>query len=543
MPIDFIIDDITEFERPGSPPKPPRPPRPPGPRRGRPPKEPEPSRGEAVWRWIQKYCQVPEGARVGEKLELAPWQKNFIEEIYNNPNKTRRAILSLGRKNGKSSLTAAILLVHVCGVEAKRNSQIYSAAQSRDQAALIFNLAAKMVRLNPLLRDAVLIHESSKSLSCPHLGTRYRALAAEATTAYGLSPALVIHDELGLVRGPRSELYEALETATGAHSEPLSIIISTQSPTDQDLLSILIDDALAGHDPSVVCKLYSAPLEDDPFEIETIIKANPALGNFLSTKEVMAQAQDAKRMPARESEFRNLILNQRVEVENPFCAPDVWNDCGGEVLPLEDLEVYGGLDLSEVQDLTALVLIGKAHGKWMVNPTFWLPEEGLVEKSSVDRVPYDVWVKEGYLETTPGRTVAYEHVAHFLRAIFNRYNIRKLAFDRWNMRHLVPWLEKAGFSEQFIKDRFVEFGQGYASMSPALRELSQILLDRNLRHGNHPVLKACVMNTVLVKDDAGNKKPSKRKSTGRIDGLVALAMAVGCAPLQGPKIDPEALIG
>jgi phage terminase large subunit-like protein len=476
-------------------------------------------------------------------LELTPWQKTFIEEIYNNPNQTRRAILSMGRKNGKTSLSSSILLVHLCGPEAKRNSQIYSAAQSRDQAALIFGLAAKMVRLNSALRETVLIHESSKSLSCSYLGTRYRALAAEATTAYGLSPALVIHDELGLVRGPRSELYEALETATGAHSEPLSIIISTQAPTDQDLLSILIDDALAGHDPSVVCKLYTAPLEDDPFEPETIVKANPALGDFLSTKEVLAQAQDAKRMPARESEFRNLILNQRVEVENPFCAPDVWNDCGGEVLPLEELEIYGGLDLSEVQDLTALVLIGKAHGKWMVHPTFWLPDEGLVEKASVDRVPYDVWKKEGYLETTPGRTVAYEHVAHFLRAIFNRYNVKKLAFDRWNMRHLTPWLEKAGFSEQFIKDRFVEFGQGYASMSPALRELSQILLDRNLRHGNHPVLKACVMNTVIVKDDAGNRKPSKRKSTGRIDGLVALAMAVGVAPLQGPKIDVNALIG
>jgi phage terminase large subunit-like protein len=543
MPIDFIIDGDVLERPPARPPRPPRKPPDPPKRRGRPPKDPAGSRGEAVWRWIQKYCVVPEGAKVGQKLELTSWQKTFIEEIYNNPNQTRRAILSMGRKNGKTSLSSSILLVHLCGVEAKKNSQIYSAAQSRDQAALIFGLAAKMVRLNPVLRETVLIHESSKSLSCPHLGTRYRALAAEATTAYGLSPALVIHDELGLVRGPRSELYEALETATGAHAEPLSIIISTQAPTDQDLLSILIDDAMAGNDPSVVCKLYTAPLEDDPFEYETIFKANPALGNFLSTKEVLAQAQDAKRMPARQAEFENLILNRRVEVENPFCAPDVWNDCGGEALPIEGLEVYGGLDLSEVQDLTALVLIGKAHGKWMVHPTFWLPEEGLVEKASVDRVPYDLWVKENYLQTTPGRTVAYEHVAHFLRDIFNRYNVRKLAFDRWNMRHLTPWLEKAGFSEQFIKDRFVEFGQGYASMSPALRELSQILLDRNLRHGHHPVLKACVMNTVIVKDDAGNRKPSKRKSTGRIDGLVALAMAVGVAPLQPPKIDVEALIG
>ena len=541
MPLDFIIDeDVLERPPAGKPPKPPGPPK----RRGRPRKEESKgTRGEQVIAWIQKYCNVPEGSKVGQRLELAPWQKTFITEIYDNPHTTRRAILSMGRKNGKTTLSSSILLVHLCGPEARKNCQIFSAAQSRDQAALIFSLAAKMVRLHPILREVVLIHESTKSLSCPSLGTRYRALAAEATTAYGLSPALVIHDELGLVRGPRSELYEALETASGAHTDPLSIIISTQAPTDQDLLSILIDDALAGHDPSVICDLHTAPIEDDPFTLETVMKANPGLGNFLSEKEVMAQAQDAKRMPARENEFRNLILNQRVEIENPFCQPEVWNDCGGEVLPLEEgAQVYAGLDLSEVQDLTALVMISKMHGKWQVYPTFWLPQEGLTEKASVDRVPYDLWAREGYLETTPGRTVSYEYVAQHLRTLFNRYRL-KVAFDRWNMRHLIPWLIKAGFSEQFIKDNFVEFGQGYASMSPALRELSQILLDRNLRHGNHPVLRACVMNTVIVKDDAGNKKPSKRKSTGRIDGLVALAMAVGVAPLQGPKIDVEALIG
>jgi len=496
-----------------------------------------------VCNWIEKYCFTPEGAKVGQKLELLPWQRNFITAIYNNPAVTRRAILSVARKNGKTSLTAAILLVHLCGPTAKKNSQIYSAAQSRDQAALVFNLAAKMVRMHPVLRQVVLIHESTKSLSCPDLGTRYRALSAEATTAYGLSPALVVHDELGLVRGPRSELYEALETATGAQAEPLSIIISTQAPTDADLLSILIDDALAGHDPGVVCKLYTAPVELDPFDPDVIALANPSLGEFLSVKEVLAQAADAKRMPARTSEFRNLILNQRVEVANPFCAPDVWNACREDVRQLAGVDVYAGLDLSEVQDLTALVLIGNVDGKWQVHPTFWLPAEGLEQKAQVDRIPYDLWVEQGHLQTTPGRTVAYEYVAHHLRELFNRYRIKKLAFDRWNMRHLIPWLNQAGFTEAFIKEHFVEFGQGYQSMSPALRELSQILLDGALCHGDHPVLKSCVMNTVILRDDAGNKKPSKRKSTGRIDGLVALAMAVGVAPLRPPKIDIEALIG
>jgi len=423
------------------------------------------------------------------------------------------------------------------------NSQLYSAAQSRDQAAIIFSLAAKMVRMNPALSHAVTIQETAKSLICAELGTRYRALSADATTAYGLSPALVIHDELGQVRGPRSALYEALETATGAQENPLSIIISTQAPTNADLLSVLIDDALAGHDPHTVVKLYTAPPELNPFDEATIRLANPAFGTFLNAREVLAMAQDAKRMPAREAEYRNLILNQRVEVSTPFISPAVWKACSGPVGSLEGIPVYGGLDLSAVSDLTALVLIGWRAGKWHVQPTFWLPSEGLAEKAAAEHIPYDLWHAEGHLQLTPGKTVSYEFVAHYLRRMFQRYNVQKLAFDRWNFRHLLPWLLRAGFTEQMVKERFVEFGQGVVSMSPALRDLEQVLLDGALAHGGHPVLSMCVSHTVIVQDDAGNRKPSKRKSTARIDGLVALTMAIGVAPLQVKPIDIEALIG
>jgi phage terminase large subunit-like protein len=494
--------------------------------------------------FIEQVCFVPEGRFVGKKLELFAWQKTEICRIYDNPHGSRRAILSMGRKNAKTTLAACLLLAHLCGPPArnKPNSQLYSAAQSRDQAAIIFSLAAKMVRMNPELLQAVTIQETAKSLICPELGTRYRALSADATTAYGLSPALVIHDELGQVRGPRSPLYEALETATGAQESPLSIIISTQAPSDVDLLSVLIDDAQAGHDPHTVVKLYTAPTELDPFDEQTIRLANPAFGTFLNAREVLAMAQDAKRMPAREAEYRNLILNQRVEVSNPFIAPAVWKACGGPVGLLEAIPLYGGLDLSEAADLTALVLIGKRDGKWRVQPTFWLPSEGLSEKSVADRVPYDMWARQGYLETTPGRSISYEFVAFYLRDIFQRYDIRKLAFDRWNFKHLLPWLLKAGISEQFVKDHFVEFGQGMQSMSPALRDLEQVLLEGEVAHGNHPVLTMCIANTVIAVDDAGNRKPSKRKSTGRIDGMIALTMAVGVAPLLTKQIDISTLI-
>jgi len=427
-----------------------------------------------------------------------------------------------------------LLLAHLCGPPAqnKPNSQLFSAAQSRDQAAIIFNLAAKMVRLNPALARIVTIQETAKNLICVELGTRYRALSADASTAYGLSPSFIVHDELGQVRGPRSPLYEALETATGAQENPLSIIISTQAPTDADLLSVLIDDALAGHDPRTVVKVYSAPTDLPPFDEATIRLANPAFGTFLNAQEVLSMANAAARMPAREAEYRNLILNQRVEASNAFIAPAVWKTCGEAAGPLSGLTVYGGLDLSEVADLTALVLIGWRNNKWHVHPTFWLPAEGLVERSVTDRVPYDLWRDRGFLQTTPGKTVSYEFVADHLRGLFRRYNIAKIGFDRWNMRHFQPWLLKVGFSEQFVKDHFVEFGQGVASMSPALRDLEQVILEGQLAHGDHPVLNMCANNTVVALDDAGNRKPSKKRSVGRIDGIVALAMAIGVAPLR-----------
>jgi phage terminase large subunit-like protein len=495
--------------------------------------------------FIETVCNVPEGRFVGQPLRLLPFQKEIIREIYDNPAGTRRAIISMPRKNAKSALAACLLLNHLCGPSARHtpNAQLYSAAQSRDQAALIFNLACKMIRMSPILTGAITIRETIKELACTGLGTKYRAISADATMAYGLSPSFIVFDELGQVRGPRSQLFEALETATGAQANPLSVIISTQAPTNTDLLSLLVDDALRGIDPRVVVRLYTAPSNLDPFDIATIRMANPALGHFLNEVEVMSMARDAHRMPARENEFRNLILNQRVETVTPFISAAVWKNCNASPAPLDGLTVYAGLDLSEVADLTALVLIGFRGGKWHVHPTFWLPEEGIVERSRTDRTEYDRWAREGYIETTPGRTVSYEFVAHRLREIFDQHRIERLSFDRWNMKHLRPWLLKAGFSEVRIDQHFVEFGQGHQSMSPAMRDFEQAVLSGAVAHGDHPVLSMCINNTVVALGEGGSKKPSKRRSTGRIDGAVALCMAFGVAPMQNTKvIDVETLI-
>lgn len=493
------------------------------------------SRGARNCAWIEQHCRIPEGKFVGRRVVLSKFQRDVIGGIYDTP--TRRAIISFGRKNAKTTLAAFLLLLHLAGPEARSNSQLFSAAQSRDQASILFSLAAKIVRMSPDLSQYVGIRDTAKQLHCAELGTLYRALSAEAATAYGLSPVFTVHDELGQVKGPRSELYEALETASAAQEAPLSIVISTQAPTDADLLSVLIDDAKTGADPMQKVWLYTASMDMDPFGEDAIRAANPAFDDFMNRAEVLKTAADAKRMPSQEAGYRNLILNQRVEARSPFISHGVWASNGAPPKEWEGRKVYGGLDLSSVADLTALVLVAPDNGQFDVQPFFWLPGDGLSEKSRKDRVPYDIWQRDGSLLTTPGASIEYEFVAEFLRSVFDRCDVVQIAFDRYNMRFLKPWLEKVGFQDHEMS-KFLEFGQGYISMSPALRETESLLLGKKLRHGNQPVLTMCAANAVATSDPAGNRKLDKSKATGRIDGMVALAMAIGAMP-QEIEAEPE----
>lgn len=496
-------------------------------------KRPNLARSERNARWIERYCVVPEGKLTGKPVKLSAEQRHWLHLIYDSP--TRLFILSMGRKNAKTAFCAFLLLLHLCGPEALPNSQLYSAAQSKEQAAVLFELAAKMVRLSIDLAAVVTIRDTIKELICGELGAVYKALSAEASTSFGKSPVFLVHDELGQVKGPRSLLYEALETACAAQENPLSLVISTQAPTDADLLSMLIDDALTGADPRNKCVLYSAPKRtaDDKewpkgwhYTDEAIRLANPHFDVFMNQEEVRRQASDAQRMPSKDASYRNLILNQRVEARNPFVGPAVWAQNSGMPALMDEQGLYGGLDLSSVADLTALVFTSTGGDVW---PTFWLPEDGLAEKSRVDKVPYDLWAQQGYLETTPGAAIQYEFIAQHLRMVFDRYNVMAIAFDRHAMKHLKPWLEKAGFTDEEL-ERFIDFGQGFVSMGPAVRELEARLLGKKLKHGNHPVLEMCAKNAVTVKDAADNRKFVKDKATGRIDGIVALAMSVGVMP-------------
>lgn len=493
------------------------------------PAKPILSRADRNVAWLERHIRIPEGKFVGQPLKMAEFMREDFRAIYDNPEGTRRAIISRGRKNAKTTESAMILLLHLVGPEAKPNAQLYSAAQSRDQAAILFGLAAKMVRLSPDLSAHVGIRDTAKQLYCEELGTLYRALSADATTAYGLSPILTIHDELGQVRGPRSSLYDALETATAAQEQPLTIIISTQAPNDDDLLSVLIDDAVKGSDPRTVLRFNTAGPDLDPFSEDAIKAANPAFGVFMNPVEVLAMAEDARRMPSRQAEFENLILNRRVEANDPYVSPSIWAACSGAVSDdWRSALVYAGLDLSASSDLTAFVRVAWVGGDLHVRPTFWLPGEGLADKARLDRVPYDLWRDQGHITATPGRTVDYDWVAPVVLGAMRREGIKQIAFDRWNMRFLRPALDRAGATEDEMA-RFVEFGQGFQSMSPALRALDGVLLNGTLRHGGHPVLTMCAANSVVKSDPAGNRKLVKFAANRRIDGMIALAMAVATA--------------
>lgn len=495
--------------------------------------------GERVIGFIEKYCLVPEGKDVGKPIKLADFQKKFILDVYDNPEGTNTAYLSIARKNGKTALIAGLVLAHVVGPMAQLNSQIVSGAMSRDQAGIVFNLAVKMVRLSPKLSELVHIIPSQKKLIGKTRNVEYRALAAEGKTAHGLSPVLAILDEIGQIVGPQDAFIDAITTAQGAHESPLLIAISTQAATDSDLFSVWIDDAQRSEDPHIVCHVYEADKEMDIQSDEAWRAANPALGLFRSEADIKKQAERAARMPTAENTFRNLCLNQRVSTVSPFVSLDVWKSCGDIAEEFGTMPVYCGLDLSSRTDLTALVLVGiDDEGFKHIRPLFWVPEIGLIDRSKRDRAPYDAWARDGQLLTTPGSTVDYGWVVEEMASILSPLNVQLVAFDRWRMDVFKKEMDVRG-----IDFPMSPFGQGYKDMSPALDVLEGDLLNGRIRHGMHPILTMCAANAVVSQDPAGNRKLDKNKASGRIDGMVALAMAVGAAAsMEVDMIDLDAFL-
>lgn len=499
------------------------------------------TRGEKVVSFIERFCLIPEGQHVGKPIVLEQFQKDFLLDVYDGElrrsRKTRRAILSIARKNGKSALIAAIILVHLVGPEAKANSQIVSGALSREQAALVFDLACKMIRLSPELEKIIRIIPSGKKLVGLPMNVEYKALAAEGKTAHGLSPIVAILDETGQVKGGQDDFVDAVITSQGAHKSPLLLVISTQAASDNDLLSLWIDDA--SKDDATVCHLYAADKEADIMDKAAWEAANPALDKFRSLDDMRQMAEQASRMPSFENSFRNLFLNQRVSVHSSFISKGAWLACDGEQIPLDECEeIYGGLDLSGKTDLTSFVLYGRKDDIWSCYAYFWTPEKGLFDRAKRDRAPYDVWAGMGLIRAVQGASIDYETVAVDIVDICQGLDVIAIAYDRWRIDVLKKEFERLG-----VELPLKEWGQGFKDMAPAVDALEQVILNEKLRHGGNPVLTMCMNNATVVRSPANDRKLDKSKSTTRIDGAVALAMAAGIAErMHEPFLDIDDII-
>ncbi len=358
--------------------------------------------------------KIPEGAKVGQPMRLEPFQKQFIRDIYDNPHGTRKGYLTIARKNGKSALIACILLAHIVGPMAKQNSQVVSGARSRDQAALVWKLAQKMIDLCPELQQFCHVIPSQKVILGLPMNVEFKALSADGAKNMGISPVLAILDEVGQVQGPTDYFTDSITSSQGAHEDPLLLAISTQAPSDGDMWSIWIDDAIRSDDPHTVCHVYKADDDCDLMDKEQWKKANPALGRFLSAKFLEGEMKRAERLPSETAKAMNLYLNMRVSLDELFVSPQIWkeNNKAPDLGVMQAKGVHIGLDLSMRNDLTAAVLAASDDSGDIHLKTYaFSPRGGIEDRSRRDRVPYDQWAREGVIYAPPGDTLNYDMIA------------------------------------------------------------------------------------------------------------------------------------
>lgn len=505
--------------------------------------EPWRKEGIPLWKQVCTFCEMmpcTSGTQAGKPFSLRGWQKELIRGMYKTDRKGRRivrqSVISMPRKNGKTTLIAMLALVHLCGPCAEQRGQLYSAAADKNQAGLIFNEMVALVNAVPWLKTRCNVSIFRKQITDEKTLSVYAALASDARKAHGLNPSFIVCDELAQWRS--RDLYDNLQTGTGARDAPLTVAIGTQAATDDALFSELIDygeSVNAGKikDKSFFCRLFSAPLDADPWDERTWAACNPALRDFRSISEMREYAAQARRIPAKESVFRNLYLNQRVDARQHWISLPDWQACADAVDPatLYGRPCYAGLDLSSTQDLTGLVLYFPEDGGALLSYA-WLPEHGLAEKSQADRVPYDVWAAQGYLLTTQGRAVDKEAVARTLAQIVSDFDVRGIAFDRWRMADLQTILERDGLDLPLVS-----WGQGFKDMAGAVDAAEGAILRGAIRHAS-PVLTWCMSNVVLETDPAGNRKASKAKARDRIDLAVCLIMACGLYARMTEKTSP-----
>ena len=485
----------------------------------------------------------------GQPFELIDWQEQIIRDVFGilKPNQARQfntAYIEIAKKQGKSELAAAVALLLTCG-DYEHGGEIYGCASDRQQASIVFDVAADMVDQCPALKSRIKPILSQKRLVYKPLGSFYQVLSAEAYTKHGLNVHGVVFDELHAQ--PNRNLYDVMLHGSGdARKQPLYFLITTAG-TDRHSICWEVhqkaEDILTGRkiDPTFYPVIYGAGENEDWTDPMVWQKANPSMGITVDIEKIQVACENAKENPAEENLFRQLRLNQWVKQSVRWMPMEKWDQCDQMIDP-DDLlgrECYGGLDLSSSIDITAFVLVFPPKfddEKYVIMPFFWIPEENIEQRVRRDHVPYDVWEKQNHMHTTEGNVVHYGFIENFIDDLGTKYNIREIAFDRWGAVQMVQNLEGLGFT-------VVPFGQGFKDMSPPTKELMKLTLEEKLAHGGHPVLRWMMDNIFVRTDPAGNIKPDKEKSTERIDGAVATIMAldraIRCGGITGGSVYDE----
>lgn len=485
---------------------------------------------DRVIQFFERFLRHTKGRWAGSRFELMEWQKeDIIRPLFGWKRKdgTRRyrtAYIEIPRKNGKSTLSAGIGL-YLLSADNEPGAEVYSAAADRDQAAIVFDQAKAMIQGSPALDKRAEVFK--RSIVIPKTASSYKVLSADAHTKHGLNAHGVIFDELHAQ--PNRDLWDVLTTSTGAREQPLVVAITTagfdrnsicweQHEYARKILDRVIED------PSFFAYIAAADETDDWTDPGTWKKANPGLGQTVKLDYLEQECKRAQESPAYQNTFRRLHLNQWTQQETRYIPMDAWDASAGIVVPekLKDRECYGGLDLASTTDIAALTLVFPPLDEgepFEVLPFFWIPQENMRERVKRDRVPYDAWERQGMVEATPGNVIDYSAIRKKIEQLHTIYNIKEIAFDRWGATQLSQDLDGAGFT-------VVPFGQGFASMSAPTKELLNLVISKRLRHGGNPVLRWMADNMVVRQDSAGNVKPDKGKSTEKIDGMVALVMAL-----------------
>ena len=481
--------------------------------------------------FIECLCHT-KGTWAGKPFELIDWQEHIIRDLFGilKPNGYRQfntAYVELPKKQGKSELAAAVALLLCCG-DGEERAEVYGCAADRQQASIVFEVAADMVRMCPALGKRVKILASQKRMVYLPTNSFYQVLSAEAYSKHGFNIHGVVFDELHTQ--PNRKLFDVMTKGSGdARMQPLYFLITTAGTDTQSICYEThqkAKDILEGRkiDQTFYPVIYGAKEDEDWTDPEVWKRSNPSLGITVGIDKVQAACDSARQNPAEENSFRQLRLNQWVKQSVRWMPMDKWDACAAPVNAeaLEGRVCYGGLDLSSTTDVTAFVLV--FHPKeddepFAVLPYFWIPEENLELRVRRDHVPYDVWQKQGFLMTTEGNVVHYGFIEKFIEELGEKYNIREIAFDRWGAVQMVQNLEGMGFT-------VVPFGQGFKDMSPPTKELMKLTLEKKIAHDGHPVLRWMADNIFIRTDPAGNIKADKEKSTERIDGVIALIMAL-----------------